>query len=150
LSKVQRWQLLSNEVAVRLGGSLLKDNISIYYPLPQDPERVLHYRANSREVEQLREQIAEMDVDIDALDALVDELLTYARLRHSGDASRPRMRCISRLPLWKALYTSRTVHINVIKRVRSEESQGESVGIKNIKFQAIKGLVRLGRSWVLA
>jgi signal transduction histidine kinase len=37
------------------------------------------------DVEQLREQIAEMDVDIDALDELVDELLTYARLRHSGD-----------------------------------------------------------------
>jgi two-component system sensor histidine kinase RstB len=199
LSKVQRRQLLSNGVAVRLGGSLLTDDISIYYPLPQDPERVLHYRANSqlyagfnwillvqlcglllgiglsvwllarplvrhiyqlaqvsraigaghlqaradenvpaplgklardingmaaqldqllqeqeamtgavahelrapianlrfaldltrnsREVEQLREQIAEMDVDIDALDALVDELLTYARLRHSGNAS---------------------------------------------------------------
>lgn len=38
------------------------------------------------DVERLREQIAEMDVDIDALDELVDELLTYARLRHSGDA----------------------------------------------------------------
>jgi signal transduction histidine kinase len=38
------------------------------------------------DVERLREQIAEMDVDIDALDDLVDELLTYARLRQSGVA----------------------------------------------------------------